>query len=94
MFCGAAITDPSTQTDNPTIAFAHLILIHENGCCCVSSLHVTCSIHVFAIETIYLSDFLWSAIAHLSPASRKNTSAGTEQKQVMSNGGVTKQTHI
>ena len=43
MFCGAAITDPSTQTDDPTIASAHLILIHENGCCCVSSKHDTCS---------------------------------------------------
>ena len=51
MFCGATITNQSTQTDDPTIASAHLFLINENGCCCVSSMHVTCSVHVFAIET-------------------------------------------
>ena len=47
MFRGASITNPSTQTANATIASAHLFLIHENGCCCVST-HVTCSTHVFS----------------------------------------------
>ena len=47
MFCGAAITNPSTQTANATIASAHLFLIHENGCSCVSTTHVTWSTRVF-----------------------------------------------
>ena len=51
MFCGAAITDLRTQTNTPTIASAHLFLIHANECCCVSSMHVTCSTHVLATGT-------------------------------------------
>ena len=47
VFRGAAITNPSTLTAHATIASALLFLIHENGCCCVSSTHVTCSTHVF-----------------------------------------------
>ena len=95
MYCGAAITNPSTQTADATIAFAHLFLVHENVCCCVSSTHVTCSTRVFfAIETMQRSHFHWSAIAPHSPASQKKTSLGAVLKHVMSFGGVVTQTHI